>query len=289
MNGNAPSHPHDWAPIPPEWLSIGEILKEAWTHVWQSRTEVGRYIFLPVVVLSILAGVITALDLLPKNLPEDPSSLSPDQAMALAGSLFLAELPLMIASFVLYALFAVAWPRHYLMPGVDETTWQALKWDARKTRFALAAIVVGVISLLAASLVSAVSSMVLGSIAVNPMVLALLSLVLACYVLARLSLVFPAAAVDTPMTFRDTFRLTRRVGFKMMGLVFVPSLMATLIAFVTAQFAVVLLYTVGLIGTASGALILGLIQQTVTFIGIAWAVTALSIAFERIAEYGESA
>src|SRR3546814_52985 len=118
-----------------------------------------------------------------------------------------------------------------------------------------------------------------GDAGIAPLVLFALMVVVGL-VYGRVLLIFPAAAVDDPLDFRESFALTRGNSWRMFGIAILPPLPLM----IAGALVVSLLFGLAsaTVGPAiSALLILTLAEQAFAFAGIAVGVSALS------AVYGE--
>ena len=106
-------------------------------------------------------------------------------------------------------------------------------------------------------------------------------MVLGYWLFARLSLLFPAAAVERTMTFRESFGLSRGNGWRLIGVLF---LVVAPVSIVYGAWQIV--WISGILGSLIGMMLGALIDQSLVFAGIAVGVSALSIAYREFADDG---
>ena len=258
-------------------LPVLNTIASAYRFVWEDRAALVRIAALPVVGLALAGTVLDAL------LPDQPLPTPSED-----GSIDPADIPFNIGGLVqtvltlcFYVMFAVAWHRKWLLPAESVTVWSALRWDGRKTRFLVRLIGMSLLSM-AGALPAAVVAVVLTYTGLLPIQVGTLMIVAALLVtFARLSLVFPATAVDDPLSVKGCWLLTQKNGLRMLVIVIAPALPITILQVLVLS----VLYSVGaaadLFATLTGALALALLQQAFSYAGIAVGVTALSISYDH--------
>lgn len=115
---------------------------------------------------------------------------------------------LWVASFPIYIVLAVNTHRLYLLGPNKSASSKFVVWGRRETQFLSRLLV----------LVIGGSLLVLGLVWVAP-IIGLLGYIFISYVGARLSLVFPATAIDDPLTFSGSWELSNKHQFLIVGIV----------------------------------------------------------------------
>ena len=196
-----------------------------------------------------------------------------------------------IPSIALYAMFAVAWHRRYLIPEERPTVWSALRWDARKTRFLLRLIITSVLGLLVVSVpllaagLAATGSLVAltsGDFPLLDMVYTsfaglIVGLIFLYLIYGRLFLCLPAAAIDDPADLKEIWRLGRHNTWQ---LFWIAMMVGAPFAGVSSMWSGWVEMASALGMTASLIVIFG--EQALTYAGIAIGVSALSICYRRL-------
>lgn len=214
------------------------------------------------------------------------------------------SLILMVAGFVPYTLFGVAWHRLTLLGPVQGAPDVFPAWRHRHWRFlSYAIIVTGVFYLLWLPVVVSFGRLgqagqVSGGAAGGTMLLVLAVTVLVIYLTLRLAFVFPAVAVDETYTLRDSWAHTRGQVLRLFATLAVTALpMLLLFAIISSVLAGSLLaqpQTVPpeasqqeamlafLEANAGPLVVLQIVNAVISYIMIALMVSAISLAF-RIA------
>lgn len=200
-------------------------------------------------------------------------------------------------SVVLYVMFAVAWHRKYLIPDEDMTVARALSWGPEKTRFLLYFILSFLLVMLVGvpimTVVIFVTTALGGGLAAGaPMGLSgltgmqiipfIIGFLLVFAIFARLSLVFPAIAVGRrDFGFKAAWALTKGRAFGMLGVMILPGLLA-MIASIPVMLVGMALDSAGALQTMTGTALLALVGQALSYLAIAFGVSALSVAYEAL-------
>lgn len=242
----------------------------------------------PVIGLAIIETLLTAV--LPDTAMGPPMSGTGEASGGFAGLAFFA------VSCVLYVMFAVAWHRKYLIPAEVMTVGRALSWGREKTRFllyfALSVLLVFVIAIPIMGAAILVASMIGGGammtadglqgmsgVGMIPVVVAFIAIMA---IFARLSLVFPAIAVGRrDFGFKAAWATTKGRSLGMLGVMILPSLLA-LVASIPVALIGLILGSTGLLGTLTGGALVALVGQGLSYVAIAFAVSALSAAYDTL-------
>lgn len=253
-------------------LPVFDIITEAVGDTWEGRRDFASYAFLPVLVMSIAATLITAwIGDLPTNV-ETAADVPPE----LLTRLFFGSLVYAFFSMWVYALFAVAWHRRILIGPESVTIGTAMRfgrrqWNLFRRLFSILIILFFVTLFL---------SFLLGNlVALRPLLGALP--IIAGLVYARLALTLPAAATDTRMSFGEAIRLSKGNSWRLLFAVVLLPLAVWLIGGLSVL--LVLAPLAELIGSSMTAqLLVSLIRHTINFAGLAAGITALSLAYRQL-------
>lgn len=173
---------------------------------------------LPILVTSILSvffgSILTTMG------SSDPTAMAepvpvPFQLLALIGSVFTLALSLM---------FMVAWYRRYLSADLTETGWQALRWNAIRSRFLLRMLMIGGIMILTIVMGLTFLQSILGAVGFPPAAVLLSCLLIALALNGRLILILPATAIGNTLTLRESWNLTRGLTGRMVLVLLLPVL-----------------------------------------------------------------
>ncbi len=266
-------------------LNLTSVMLNTYRFLWESRGDLWAYALLPVVLVALvktlsfwgLAGLETFFDPqpLPAPDPSDPQSAIPVLKLGAVTILNMG------VSLVAYALFAVAWHRRFLVGNEGQTVGAAMRWGRRQSRFILRFLGLIVIVALVGSLVSIPVAVIGTSVPIVGLLAFFAIFIVVGHVYGRFLLVLPAAAMDDPIGFGESAKLTTGRSWLMFGIGIlppVPVLLAMVIVLGPLSDALA-----GLIGpSVSLLLVLILVEQTFTFAGVAAGVTALSIAYHEI-------
>ncbi len=188
------------------------------------------------------------------------------------------------ASIAAWVLFAVAWHRSYLVPNEVTTVRAALRWGRRQTRFFLLAVGVGVLVVIVPTVpINIIGTSLFVSLFGEAWQMLLLAIYLSMLLIyARLSLLFPSIAVDHRMSFSECWRFTRGNSWRLALIIFLiaaPIWVVTFLIRVTIPAIFDLLeLSESLTAHFAGALL----DEALWFIGIAVAVSALSISYREL-------
>ena len=253
-------------------LAVFDIITEAVGDTWEGRRDFASYAFLPVLVVSIVGTLMTAVIGDPRVFLEDPAQV-PAPVVA---RMFFGIVVNWLAGFAMYTVFAIAWHRRTLVGREASTIGAAMRWGQRQWNFfrRLVLLIVNLVLLM-----FFLSILLMNIIPLAPVLSALLIVIGLIY--ARVALVLPAAATDTRMTFAESAKLTKGNSWRMMlAVVLLPLAVmlfgGLLVLLVAAPLAV-------LIGSSITAqFVLSLAAQAVNYAGFAVGITALSIAYRQL-------
>ncbi len=279
----------------------------AYAFVWQARKDFVS-LALPLVVAVAIVGTLFGW-LWPPVFATTPEEFEAAMANRRGGAM-LSGLLFAAISVAVVIMFAVAWHRRYLVPDELTTVRAALRWGWRQTRFLLLTIAVGLIAALAyavsvlvfaligglfilvASLIdgfllSDQGQTVIGGLAFAALVIAAGLLALSIY--GRLSMWFPSTAMDHRLSARECWAFSRGNGWRLaliIVLVTIPFLVLMLVVYMPLAFAML---GTGLFSSLTLQFLVSLVQLTISFIGTAAGVSALSIAYRELMAAGRAA
>ncbi len=258
-------------------LPVVSTIMTAYRFIWDDREAFARVAAVPVIVLALVGSLIGALaPEAPLPPPGEDGQIDPRDLPIDFGALFQALL-----SLVFYVMFAVAWHRKWLLPNESVTVWSALRWDGRKTAF-LGRLVLLIALAVLGSLPLAIVVVAMAQAALLPFTFSVaMILVMVLVTFSRLSILLPAASIDDGMGVKDCWLLTRRNGLRLFAIVVIPTLPVSLAQLVTLSAVFSILAAAGLNETLTGMLIIALLAQTFSFIGIAVGVSALSVSYRH--------
>jgi len=267
-------------------LSVGEIVAETYRFLWSNRRDMLRLIALPVLSLSILTvGFNHFVDGRPA--PGEHASTA----------YYVGQAFLVVASFVFYVMFAVAWHRRCLQPAEQLTIWTALRWDRRKTRFLLRSFAIGLIvatGALTVFLISSILAAVVGGVsAIGGVegqtlprglitVVTLATLVPALLLNARLALWLPPAALDQPMTLPEAWQAGDGQSWRLFTILFLVSAPGVILVIFALSLLASLSLALGVNGTLTFGLLSSLAATFINYLTIAAGVSGLSLAYKRL-------
>lgn len=253
-------------------LPLMEMITDAFRYVYDERKDFIALASLPVIALALIASGLNFL------MPDGGVQVDESGMPVSIGPLVFVNI---FVSIVFFAIFAVAWYRKFLVGEEDVTVGAALKLDGRKIRFVIR---LGGLLLLCALLMMPVvigfqlisaAGLAFGPIAIFVM------LVVGLLVYARGSLWLIAAAVDDPTSLRAIWRGTNGFSWRLVVLVVAPPMLLLIIQMLVLNIAALILGALGLMDSMTGGLILLIIQESLSYLGIAVVASALSMAYLR--------
>lgn len=252
-------------------LPVFNIITEAIGDTWEHRRDFAAYAFLPILVVSIIGTLMSAVIGDVRIIINDPTQVPPEVMMRM----FFGTVVNWLTSFALYTLFAVAWHRRILV-GPEATVGAALRWDRRQWRFfrrlVVLIIILMVLMFLLAFLLLAVSP-IAPVLSALPIVMGL--------IYARVALILPATATDTPMTVAESAKLTHGNSWRMfLAIVLLPLVVVLIGGLVVLILAAPLTDIIG--SSMTAWFLVSLVAQTVNYIGFAAGITALSLAYRQL-------
>ncbi len=252
-------------------LPVLEIITQSVRDIWQNRRDFGAFAFLPILVISIIGTLMSAVIGDMRIIIDDPTQVPPQVVLRM----FFGTVGNWIAGFALYTVFAVAWHRRTLV-GPEATIGAALRWGRRQWRF-FRRLVFLIVNLMVLMFLLAVLLMAVVPIA--PILSALLIAVGLIY--ARVALVLPATATDTPMTVVESAKLTRGNSWRIfMAVVALP---LGMMLFGGLGVLILVAPIADIIGSSMTArFLVSLVSQTVNYIGFAAGITALSLTYRKL-------
>lgn len=266
-------------------FNLPTTLLDTYRFLWKSRQDLWAYALLPVVLVALVKtltfwGLADLASFFEP--PADPVPIPAEERtsgpLLRFGAVTLIN---MLVSLVAYALFAVAWHRRFLVGNEGKTVGAAMRWSGRQSRFIVRFVSLLLVVALVGSLVSIPVTVVSSAAPVLGVFAFFVVLVVVGLVYGRLLLILPAAAMDEPIGFRESAKLTEGRSWLMFGIGILPPL--------PALFAMVIVLgpltdaLAALVGpSVSLLLVLVLLEQAFTFAGVAASVTALSIAYREL-------
>lgn len=252
-------------------LPVFDIITKSVRDIWVNRREFAAYAFLPVLVVSIVGTLMSAVIGDVRIIIDDPTNVPSGVVMRM----FFGTVVNWLAGFACYTVFAVAWHRRSLV-GPEATVGAALRWGRRQWRF-FRRLVFLIVNLMVLMFLLAI--LLMAVIPIAPVLSALLIAMGLIY--ARVALVLPATATDTPMTLAESAKLTNGNSWRMFLAVVVLPLAVMLVGGLLVLILVAPLAE--FIGSSITArFLVSLVAQTVNYIGFAAGITALSLAYRQL-------
>lgn len=247
-------------------IAVWTTLRHAFAFAWTQRRDLAALATLPIIVLAFGAA-FTGL--------ERPAG---------EGEVAVTYRALVLLQFVLgtvlYTMFAVAWHRKFLVPGEVSTVGATLKWGRRQTRFLGWMLAFGAVMSIPSLL--AITSAAPG---VNGQEVSAWSFFISLATVAllpaygRVLPIFPALAIDHKLSLQDCWNLTVGNGWRLLWLSVLPFLPAVMLQVAIIGVLDAFARTTALDGSLSLTFVGALLQQTISYSGIAIAVSALSKAY----------
>jgi hypothetical protein len=186
------------------------------------------------------------------------------------------QLPFWLIDLGIWVMFSVAWHRRYLIPDQICTLQEAVHWGWRQTRFILIAAALSMFAVAVLLVVILLLALVGYTDPGIEMVFVILVLVGLPY--ARLSLLFPATTVDHRMSAGECWKLTKGNSWRL----FITTSLVGIPVYLVAK---TLGFSLAALG-GSDSLIIGfivrLIYESLGFVGIAFGISVLSIAYQHL-------
>lgn len=263
-------------------LPIGDAIGDVYRFLWSARRDLVFMAAIPIVALTVYQ--VIAIDIFGIAGPNDPE-------LDGARVTLLDVLILYVPSLLLYAMFAVAWHRRYLMRFETTTVWSALRWDGRKTRFVLRTVLVTLMS--AAIVTVPIVILTIFTVVINfaaaadvqpPVAVSTLSSgvaiaagIMFMIVYLRLSIWLPATAVDAPFSLIESWRMGRGNSWRLLAIA-CGSEVCIWILFIALNLAVAALPQ----GSLTIDLVVELARNTLAYATLAAGITALSVCYDRL-------
>ncbi len=247
---------------------VTEVIANAYRFVWENRRDCAALAYPNVLVLS----VVYTIDMMTGPGRVD-DAVGPGDALLLVVALSV--------GLTCAVLYAVALHRVYLLPGTQPTVRESLRWRGRHTRFVVRLIGLAFGLVLASTVLVSIVSAFAAPTREGMTLLAVVTTLALSFVFARLSLVLPAASVEQPLSFGESWRLSQGCGWRLLLIWLLPALPAQLLQFL------VLVLATGLFGDTIGDSVLrsfvtALLMVSAQFIGVAATFVALSVAYENL-------
>lgn len=261
-------------------LSVFGTAADAFAFVWRERRDFEVLAIPAILTLTVLGGFFLHLqsNAYPNGVQRD--GFGPADGVTVV---------YWVLSLVTWVMFCVAWHRRLLVPDEATKLGMAFRWRWRQTRFLPLFIAAMLLFAVADFLYSSATSNVFeGDQDGSPLVQiawhwAMLVIYLpALLIYARLSMLFPATAVDHHMSFIECWRLTHGNGLRLAGVVILIEIPIGILAGLL-QYAFNRILTRFDHLESPTAFFLGmLITETMTFIGLAAGVSALSLCYRAL-------
>ena len=262
-------------------LPIFVTILEAYAFVWRERRDFMALAFPAILVLATLNALFSFA------LPMPASDAGEVQGDARLGFILII---LIAIGLVFYVMFSVPWHRRYLVPGEVMTVRDALRWRHRQTRFFAYAIMLAAIFIVVTMLAAPVVLLILALIGLTgggeaggaTVALGLIVLWLAWAICVRLTLLFPAVAIDDPLSIIACWFLTRGNGWRIFVITLFTVLPIWAVSLAVALIGQVIFAGLGLVGNLTATFVFALVLQLFTYISLAVTVVALSIIYRRL-------
>ena len=208
-------------------VTASDCIRASLRFLSENRNDFKALAFGPALVL--VAGHLFAHVISPELFVLEDAGAPGDRTLQITGQGMLTALAIGLFDLTVLSVFAVAWHRRYLRPDENPTVREALRWRGRTARYlgrvlALlfgAAIVSGFVTQLLAMLGPALGPLVA--------VVQLAVMVAVPYWAVRFSLLLPAVAVDATLKARESWNLSRGIGWQLL-LIFILAGFAAIIA-----------------------------------------------------------
>ena len=271
-------------------LPIFGIVKQAYGFVWAHRAEFWKLAIPAIVIVSISGAVFSwgswAISGKAQSFGEyleNSVNLEINLEIVDFQSFFWLWLAAMTVFAIVFCMYSVAWHRLYLVPEEQANARAAYRWGGRQWRFLfnyvkiflvmIPPFIVAEIVILGIAFVAAAAAFIISQI--------LLWLILGWFY-ARFSMLFPSTAADAHMKLREGWRFSKGNGWRLLWIIVFVALPVGIVTW-PINFAVsVLLFATGAISSLTANLLTALLGQFFGFIGIAVAVSALSISYKRL-------
>lgn len=250
-----------------------------WQFCRDNRRDLLHIAAVPVVVLAILGALHQYWITGSPNPLFAGKPAQDDPGMETAASM-----AFLLISIMFHVMFAVAWHRRYLLPAERVTVATALKWDRRKFRYLLIFLALSILCTLPIVIwiIIADPAGVNGPppIGAGSMSLFLICLIASIFIYLRLVLVLPAAALGVRSGLADAWRLSRGYALRLLLITVVPVLATLLLTLLMASGMLPLSQAIAEHGgQLTGNFLFALASHSVSYAGVAFGVSALSIAF----------
>ena len=285
-------------------LPVIAIVFEAWTTVWRQRQLFASLALPGIIVMALVGALQSWVTWNWAHNPDQGGQPENGAAGAVAG-LPLSFLLISLAAFTIFmaliVMYSVALHRAYLVTGQTNdpapTVRSAYAWQPRHGQFLTAYaklfllfIPVGLAAAVPAGFIGGLLAVALGAADAPDgpqliVVIVLTQLVVWSvmgWVWSRLSMLFPAAAVDRPLSLRAAWQMSTGNSWRLfgvLGLVTVTAVAIGLPIHILVRFAA---FESGLVSSLTASLLFSLVLQCVTFLWIAVSVIALSIAYQLL-------
>lgn len=257
-------------------LPVNTTIIDSYRFVWQGRRDFAAFAFLPVLALSLVGALTFAFGGAVEMVTVNGREVAVPNTRMATGTILAA-----LVNIVVYVMFSIAWHRRYLIGAESTTIGAALRWSSRHWWFLFRFVLIFLILIGVAIPVGFVVFTIGSSIPALAAPALLVMMVLVGLLYSRMLLVFPAIAIDQPMSFRQSFMLTNGNSFRMLGISILPAIPVML-----AGLVVTLLLSSAVTSvsgpTLTSTFIVALVREAFAFAGIAVTLSALSIAYRDL-------
>jgi hypothetical protein len=285
-------------------LPVIAIVLEAWATVWRQR-QLFVALALPGVIVMALVGALQSW--VTWNWVNEPTHTNQPEngPVGMVANMPLGFLLISLAAFTIFmaliVMYSVALHRAYLVTGQTNgpapTVRSAYAWQPRHSHFLTAYaklfllfIPVGFAAAVPAGFIGGLLAVAIGAADAPDgpelfVVIVLTQLIVWAvmgWVWSRLSMLFPAAAVDQPISLRAAWQMGVDNGWRLFGVLVLVAITAVAIGLPVHILVRYAAYESGLVSSLTASLLFSLVLQCVTFLWIAISVIALSIAYQLL-------
>ncbi|MEP4379134.1 MAG: hypothetical protein ABJ215_14060 [Alphaproteobacteria bacterium] len=279
-------------------LPVWQTIKDGLGFIWTEKRAWFDYALIPIIVATaapmLLGLLLVGTPIIGLASEAEINSLFQDLDF-----MFFAAIALgVLVSVWLYVAFAVAWHRRYLLGPQNTSARELIQWSRRHWIFVGRG--VGYFVLLAAAMIPLVFvlNLILASLIIalgpaGPVLVPVIVFALFLFVVVQivgLSLAFPAAAIeDSELGLIAAWKLARGNRWRMCGIIVFGTIVPTfIIQLILLAIVSAILIAVGLTADTSvtpsiaALVIIELVSQAISFLGIAIGVSMLSIMYRRL-------
>ena len=284
-------------------LPVFAIFRETYSFVFRSHKRFFA-LAIPAIIITAISSALTGGWLWKVfGQPEgDVDYLKSLMALNFEGGLYSVDgivlTVLFIITFILsvlvFMMYSIAWHRTYLLPSETVSARSAYRLHKRQLQFFFNYLKLILLSLLLLlpffiAMISATALVAMFANAIGDAAgwIFLTGIQFAIvigflYFYARVMLMFPATAVDNHMKLGEVLRLSRGHGWRLGGIIVLVEIPVILLTAALTWLIGFLSIPVGLFGSLTILLLNGLANQLIFYVGLAFGITALSIAYDRL-------